>query len=523
VSPPLAGLNDAAAGGFEPPDATIAAGPGFVVEVANLAARVWRTGGSAAQQLVTEPLSTIFRAGSDRLTDPRLLYDASSARWYASISDEDRNSVLLAVSRTADPTGAWSVYAYLANGCADQPRLGLSDAVVVLAADVFTDCNGGFSPAIGAELWIVSKQDLVAGAASPAFSSYGPDHAFSSFTPVQSLSSTPTEYVVSVDEPTSRVVHLFSVDGVPPAPVHVQAVAALALPPLQQPPQGLQPVAGGFGRVPGIATNDVRVLDAVWENGKLWFSANSGCVPAGDSALRSCARIAELTTATPAVDWSSDLGQQNASLYFPALRPDPSGNLVVVYGESSSGIAPELVVQARTVDGTFTAPVIVADGSGPVLGGRYGDYFGAARDPSNPSTIWVAGETGTDIAGGRGWSTAVASVVVNGAPAAPPTVSTSPPPRLRARAANGRPGAAVKLAFDVLDEGTGVRVQVVVSRSTSVVFHTTTLAATLHAQHSYTVTWRPAKSLHGSLRFCVRSVATDGTRSAQSCAALTLR
>src|SRR5207253_1087395 len=37
---------------------------------------------------------------------------------------------------------------------------------------------------------------------------------------------------------------------------------------------------------------------------------------------------------------------------------------------------------------------------------RYGDYFGAARDPSDPGIVWVAGEYGTS----SGWATFIAAM-----------------------------------------------------------------------------------------------------------------
>ena len=76
----LAGLDDVAAGGFEPPDVQVAAGPGFVVEMVNLAERTWRTDSATAQTLQTEQLSAFFESGGDRLTDPRIAYDALSAK-----------------------------------------------------------------------------------------------------------------------------------------------------------------------------------------------------------------------------------------------------------------------------------------------------------------------------------------------------------------------------------------------------------------------------------------------------------
>jgi len=108
----------------------------------------------------------------------------------------------------------------------------IADGVVVLAADLFRSCDEGFSPALGNELWIVNKEQLVAGVASPAFTTHGPDRSYESLAPVQSMSSTSTEYVVGVDSPASRVAHLLTVDGVPPAAVRVQEAASLPISPL---------------------------------------------------------------------------------------------------------------------------------------------------------------------------------------------------------------------------------------------------------------------------------------------------
>ena len=170
----------------------MAAGPGFVVEMVNLEGRVWRTGGAKPQQVSTFTLASFFNAGHDTLTDPRILFDAASGRWFASLSDEDTNNVFVAVSSSADPTAGWSVNSFAAGGCADQPRLGVADGVVVVGADIFRSCDERFSPVLGSELWVISKADLLSGAATIARTDYGPDKSYSSFAPVQSLSSTST-------------------------------------------------------------------------------------------------------------------------------------------------------------------------------------------------------------------------------------------------------------------------------------------------------------------------------------------
>jgi hypothetical protein len=524
VTQTLSGLDDAVSGGFEPPDVQVAAGGGYVVEMVNLAARTWRTsGGAAAVEVQTQDLGAFFGSGSDRLTDPRIIYDAVSGRWFASISDVDGKNILVAVSTSADPTATWTITSYPAAGCADQPRLGVADGTVVLAADIFVSCVEGGSRPIGGALWVINKEQLVAGSKQPDFTTYGPDPTFSSFAPVQSLSPTATEYVVSVDAPRSIVVHLFAVDGIPPAAVSVKQIATPSITRMSRPPLAAQPpTTSGRAQQP-IDTNDDRILESVWENGRLWFAGNSACIPPGDSLIRSCARVVELSTVTRTITTDSDLSQRGAHLFYPAIRPDGSGDLVVVYGESGLSVQPEIVAVGRLPDGTLTSPVVISQSASAYLGDRYGDYFGAARDPADPTLVWVAGEAGADVAGARGWATTVASVAVTapGAPL-PPVIDVLPPP-VRAVHATGRSGNAVRLVFRALGDAAGIRSVVTVRSKGAVVFRSTTARTSLHSGRLYSVLWRPGKKLRGMLPYCVYSLSPSGAPSAQSCSTVTLR
>jgi len=521
VTQTLVGLNDQVGGGYDPPDVQIAAGPGALVELVNLAGRIWRTGAGGAELVNDFQLSDFFQTGTDELTDPRIVYDTVSGRWFASLADETTRAVLLAVSASADPTGSWHVYSFSAGGaCPDQPRLGTSDGLVVLAADMFDNCTGSFATSTGAELWAVDKAALLAGGETATSATYGPNPDYSSLTPVHSMSATSTQYVVSVDSPGSVVVHLLTVQGTPPD-VQVQEVATPSMLALPGPVPAFEPQTGRS--LPLLQTNDDRILDAVWEGGKLWLTANDSCVPSGDNGARSCGRVAELDTAAGIVDWVRDIGVAGAYVFFPSVRPDASGNAVVVYGESSPTLLPQIAVEARLADGTWTAPTVVARSGAPYLGRRYGDYFGSARDPGQPNLVWVAGEIGPPAPGDRGWETAVASVLVTPAAAQPPVAAVPLPPRVHARAATGRAGRLVRLSYVALGDGTRIRRDVTVRRGTSVVFRKTSPAGAVRAQRVYTVTWRPAKQLRGSFRFCVRTVRTDGTASPFSCATARLR
>ena len=519
----LIGLDDLTAGGFEPPDVQVAAGPGFVVEMVNLAERTWRTGSGSAQVLQTRSLGAFFGSGPDQLTDPRILYDGLSGRWFSSVSDLDASSVLLAVSTGSDPTAGWTVSAYKASGCADQPRLGLTDGTIVLGADIFRNCTEHGAQPTGSELWIVNKQELLGGSTKPDFTTYGPDAAVSSFAPVQSLSSTSTGYAVSVNKPSSRVVHLFAINGIPPASVTVKEIATPAITRLLRPPFASQPATASGRPQPPIDANDERVLDSVWENGRLWFTNNTACVPAGDALLRACARVVELSTASGTVTSDDNLSQPDANLFYPTVRPDGSGNLVIVYGESGAALNPEVVAVGRAPDGTFTDPVVIAQSAGAYLGDRYGDYFGAARDPQDPGLVWVAGEAGTEIVGGRGWATVVASVSVTPAGAPPPPVLGIAPTGVRAVHVVARAGTSVRLVYRALNDGNGVRTVVLVRSPSRVVFTATTPKSTLRAGKLYAVPWRPAKKLRGTFSYCAHSISSTGAPSLPSCSTVTLR
>jgi hypothetical protein len=538
-SPPTVAVTAAFAGmsvgdttTLDPPDMGVAAGPGFVVQMVNLAMRIWKTGSGTPTVVETMQLSDFYGQPVDSLTDPRIEYDVSSGRWFATLSNIDTPAVLLAVSKTSDPTGDWNKYAFRAPGCPDQPRLGIADGVVVIGADIFSDCASTNPAPLGGELWIVNKQQALDGAAPlPAFNTFGPNPRDETFAPVQSLSSTATEYVVSVDNPSSSVVHLLTVDGIPPAAVSVQRAADIPMAQLPAPTDAQQPPSSS-GRTDPVATNDDRILDSVWENGNLWFSANTTCTPSGDSFPHACGRIAELSTTTKTLTFEADIGAAGADVFFPAIRPDALGNLAVVYGESSPTVSPELVTTARAPDGTFATPVVIATSAGPHTrfgrnSPRFGDYFAAGRDPTNPAVIWVAGEIGSTVVGGTSaWNTEVASVLVSGGGAPPPVVQQPPPkppkpPRLRAHAASGRVGATLKLTYTALDDGVGVRTRLAVTNPLNVgIYSATTVKATLKAGKLYSLPWRVHKV--GRFTFCVRSVIASGATSAPSCAIATV-
>ena len=73
----------------------------------NLAGQIFTKEGNSIKIFLFQ---TSFQTGSDRISDPKLLFDGKSKRWFASLLDLTTNSVHVAVSITEDPVKTWNTY-----------------------------------------------------------------------------------------------------------------------------------------------------------------------------------------------------------------------------------------------------------------------------------------------------------------------------------------------------------------------------------------------------------------------------
>ena len=202
-------------GNHDPADVQAAVGAGDVVQLVNTVMNVWTTGGTLLRTLSLQSLI----GSTDRLGDPRILFDTESGRWFVSAMDitPDHYSVKVGVSQTSDPTGTWSFYGWdspLVSECLDQPRIGYSSQVVAFSANVYDGCASRFGPVyVGTQLWVLNKAQLLAGQMAQ-YMSWSPTGMLWSVQPVQSLSASNVEYAVAVSGDIFRVL---TITGVPPA------------------------------------------------------------------------------------------------------------------------------------------------------------------------------------------------------------------------------------------------------------------------------------------------------------------
>jgi len=178
-----------------------------------------------------------------------------------------------------------------------------------------------------------------------------------------------------------------------------------------------------------IDTADNRILDASFQNGKIWLALNDGCKPNGTDEVRSCIRLIQVDTSdinqfhdctiesrdSPVI-MDFDIGHKNTYYYRPSLQTDKLGNLFVVFGQSSDTKFPSLAAlklsKSDNKNINITA-ISIKEGTSNTAGewqsltqgegkckpntplfkcSRYGDYFSASLDPVDPSIVWLAGQ-----------------------------------------------------------------------------------------------------------------------------------
>lgn len=398
----------------------MAAGPNHVVQMVNFAVEVFFKDGTSAKLV---GLNSFFnRPSGDFVFDPKVLFDGASGRFFATAADGTTDNVTIAVSTSSDPTSTWKIYAVSAGTFfPDQPLIGVSDDKFVVSVNAF----GSFT---GAEYWVLSKSEMTAAAAKIDLVAFGPNSSLFSVHPAHSLSSTTTEFMVTVGANSTAYPcqdcnpQLFSIAGVPPGTVTVTTASLSSLLPILAPPGGVQP---GTTILVDTTRPGSRLLDAAWFKGNLWFSFDDGCTPSGDTVQRTCFRLVQVATATPSITQNFNVNAASTSYYYPAISIDGMGNLAIIFGFSSSTIFPSLAfTEQATTDpaGTVEQPLTLKAGNSTNTSSRYGDYFGAGVDPANPAIVWGDGEYGST--NGGSWTTFIGALKTIALPSF--TISANP-------------------------------------------------------------------------------------------------
>ncbi len=410
-----------------PPDSNGTIGPKQFVEFINGEFAVYtKTNGHNIKRI--SDLKFWANAGlilstDDAVSDPRVIYDPLSQRWFATMVDLDAaaddptleaNDFLFAVSATSDPTGTWHGFLFQAdpdNGnFADFPTLGVDSNAVYISGDFF---QGQTSP-IGPGLLSIPKSDLLL--STPTIDNrtwYGVmdyDVRGQVLQPVMCFDGTSSGNIVATGNigmdiiPYSNLV-CFAVQN--SATTNATLTIPLSLNVLPY----VVPYNADFGAPAFTVTqpdgtsqldgNDARISARVYGvAGALYAVHNT------ELNNHMAIRWYRINATTRALLESGTIADPNQDLFFPAIAANALG--VVVIGYNACGLNNTVSCYAmagQTVNGvtTFGSPVTLQTGATSYHGddeliaeledlpaySRWGDYNTLSMDPSDPTRFWA--------------------------------------------------------------------------------------------------------------------------------------
>jgi hypothetical protein len=392
------------------PDAMGAVGEEHIVELLNDGYAVYRKSNGTLVESST--LTEFWRAAGvapvGLANDPRVLYDAASQRWFAVSIDGalrtqwDPNNLLVAVSKSADPTQGWAgfqIYSDPINNSfwADFPQLGMDAEGLYLGASRFAAGPPGIGVYLGQSLLVFPKADLLAEIPSISHATIWSDFAASRLgyrpQPVVNLDggSHPAT-LLSGDSADYGYLQSTKIGGSIVSPV-LERSKFIAVPQTDltsllyfaAQPGPKRDLTASLGR--RFSGNAVQIGGSIW-------AAHSTRVDG-----RVAVRWYEIDAATDLLLQSGDLTDPTLDLYYPSIAANPFGQVVIgMSGSSEMDFVGAYAAVGETVGGvtSFGAPLLLKAGLADFTRTNpfnertaWGDYSATVVDPSDPHRFWT--------------------------------------------------------------------------------------------------------------------------------------
>lgn len=433
TAPPIdIGFQALPQGTISPPDTNGAAGPDHLMTMLNDRVRYQSHDGT---EISTNSLSAFWAPlVVSSPFDPKTIYDPFSDRFIAVALSNRRSTssaVLLAVSKTSDPTAGWFLWKFRADPVgllwADYSYVGISDDKITFSTNLFTVAADIFSRVA---VFVVDKATVLDG--DPITSSRIDTSTIANLAPCLTYDAgIGTQYLVAVG--TANFANQGTLNIYRVTASALSAVLELNSSTAKSAPWNLSLISapqGGTGTL--IATNDDRVMNAVYRNGSIW-TALTVFLPAGAPT--------SFPTRTGAKWWEVDpeLGETNQSgviedpfgdffYYFPTLSVNASDDVLVGFSGSSSSSFVGAYYAYR--DGTspvseISEATLLKAGEGSFSGPRWGDYSATMVDPVDDDSFWTIQEYAD--AGDR-WATWWGRIESTTGPPDPPGPPEPPDP-----------------------------------------------------------------------------------------------
>lgn len=443
-----------------PPDTMGAVGPNHFVEAINTSFAIYTRAGA----LLSHVNETTFFAFTFNMIDyprtgafdPRIVYDAASARFFAVILEtglppRDQNELLLAVSRTSDPTGTWDYYlipvgipmAADVTFFSDYPTLAVDSNGVYFGLTIFPSNGGSF-----AKIVATPKTPLIAATPSLGTVTQVSDSfdLYSSPQPAHNHDAVPANGVAFFVASSTTVFGNVNYRAV----TWIAGVPSFGASGVVTTPQYDAPLnAPASGSTTPINVGDDRLQKAVIRNNRLWTCRNVGVNSTGGTAGsdRTGIEWLELTITGPTLGLNQsgrvfDSAAVNPQFYYYPSLDVNGANQVAMGFSGSSGIqfvgAYVTGRQPGDAAGTMGAVDLIRAGGAAynrndsIGRNRWGDYSHMSVDPTDDRNFWTIQEYATATA--NIWGTRVhrldVPAVATATPSLTPSRTPSPSPSL---------------------------------------------------------------------------------------------
>ena len=363
---------------------------------------------------------------TDNSGDPTIRFDAAAQRWVVNqfaINNSGDDYDCIAVSQTADATGAYNRYAYAFGDFPDYPKLGVWPDAYYLTFNNFNLAGSAF---VGANVCAADRASMLAGTSAQLICFQQNGNQFGML-PSDLDGATPPatgtpNFVVELDPDGSANLSMFKfhVDFTTPKNSTFTGPTLIPVP-------AFTPLCGGGDCVKqptalsdsleGLA--DRLMYRLVYRNfGDHTVLMVNHTITAGNS---SGVRWYEIHNpeSTPALYQSGTFAPDAQYRWMGGMAMDQAQDIAIGFSRSGSaaGQYPSLVYAGRVPTdtlGTMEGEVTLLAGLGSQSSGgkdRWGDYASVTIDPTDDCTFWFTQEylKSTGQNGGFNWSTAIGS------------------------------------------------------------------------------------------------------------------
>jgi hypothetical protein len=447
----------------EPPDAQIAASPTQLVEVAGATMAILGSDGSL--QWTVDLHAMFLLAPTSDFAAPSLQYDYSSSRWFLGGAGNDFGTgsarLFLAVSRTANPFGPWSVT--VTDSRDDCPPGGASclnylfflhESIAVTTDKVVQsvqtfNCQGGCNSS-GMGYFLVMRKDQLLAAVQPSIDRFFPATFQSNFIAVQMQSNFYVAYVVWLKigaGSTPDRLGLLQIDGLPSGNPQFQNSGTTTVWEKDFYMSAPMPNITTYPSQPGgsLYASRMPITSAVYRGSDVYGQGQVDLAINDNCASNICIRLIKVSnfggatvvardgqfpswsnTAvnSEAPDLEKTIGLGGANLFDGSLAIDPFGDLFLSAAYSSPTRNPGIAVTGMRApvssSSTFMPVSPIAEspssyGCGAGSNNPWGGYSRAVPDPNNWTHVWMPGEVALASCD---WATVITSATMGVGPQA---------------------------------------------------------------------------------------------------------